>query len=324
MSEKFKIILLGKTVGNVSAEIAKKNLATVLKVDIKKAEQLISKTTVLKSDLKKSDAIRYQKALEKTGVLFKIEKYTNTELVSKESSVAQENAFCVHCGKIFDSKVLIEIERKNYCHNCIPYLFGKLREQIKELQSKVDSTSQSQPTLVNENNKNIDKDSIKSIKEETIHESILSFKIAYFSASVLPFFIIFITLSPIFIIMGFESIGFSFFIFIFFFIPISSLLAYLKSKNYHLRITNQRVVLTTGIISKSDEEIEYVRVKDISYTQGIIERMLKFGHVKIHSTDSTAPTLDLILSEPKKWREKIRDLVRKEKERRGVRYEERI
>lgn len=102
------------------------------------------------------------------------------------------------------------------------------------------------------------------------------------------------------------------------------LLVYLKAKSNLLKITSERIVWTYGLISKTDEEIELIRIKDTSYSQDIISRIAGIGMVTIISTDTSSPRFTFPTENPKEMREKIRSLVRAEKDRRGIRYEERI
>ncbi len=78
MEQKFRIVLLGKTADGISLEDAKRNLAVLFKINSQKAEKLLSKPTVLKTGLNKKTAINYKQLLDKTGVLYKIQKQPDT------------------------------------------------------------------------------------------------------------------------------------------------------------------------------------------------------------------------------------------------------
>ena len=88
------------------------------------------------------------------------------------------------------------------------------------------------------------------------------------------------------------------------------------------KITTERVVVTKGIISRRNEEIELFRVRDINFSQTILARLKGIGKVNIVSVDATAPNLTLYLKQPAEWHERLRSLVNQEKERRGVTYRE--
>lgn len=98
----------------------------------------------------------------------------------------------------------------------------------------------------------------------------------------------------------------------------------LDSKGNSIKITSERLIWTHGLIAKKDEEIEFMRVKDSSYSQDIIGRLANVGTIRILSTDLSSPSLTFPIESPKEWREKIREIVKAEKERKGIKYEEKI
>ena len=52
------------------------------------------------------------------------------------------------------------------------------------------------------------------------------------------------------------------------------IMAWLKTKSAAYRMTTQRLFTRDGILSRSVNEMELYRVKDVSYSQGFIQRML--------------------------------------------------
>ncbi|QDH23632.1 PH domain-containing protein [Saccharibacillus brassicae] len=93
--------------------------------------------------------------------------------------------------------------------------------------------------------------------------------------------------------------------------------------NVRYTITSQRLIVTTGLIGKKSEELELVRVKDITLEKTAMDRMMGVGTITVHSSDPTTPT---VLLEDVRDAEKVKDLlrgaVRAEKERSGTRYRE--
>lgn len=59
------------------------------------------------------------------------------------------------------------------------------------------------------------------------------------------------------------------------------------------RITNQRVIIENGLLSKKQEEIELNRIKDFSVKQSLTEKMMGIGSIEIMSTDTSSPKLIL-------------------------------
>lgn len=91
---------------------------------------------------------------------------------------------------------------------------------------------------------------------------------------------------------------------------ISSLL---KKMNWHVKITDQRLVLVQGILSQHQEEIEYYRITDSEYNQNFKERLFNVGRITIAADDASAPKITFPIHDPKEHREKIRNNVREER-----------
>jgi membrane protein YdbS with pleckstrin-like domain len=59
----------------------------------------------------------------------------------------------------------------------------------------------------------------------------------------------------------------------------------------HYELTTQRFVHQAGILVRRSDRIEVIDMDDVSYTQGIIQRMLGVGTITITGSDRTHPTL---------------------------------
>ena len=59
--------------------------------------------------------------------------------------------------------------------------------------------------------------------------------------------------------------------------------------NIHYRLTSQRLFHELGILRRRVDRIELIDVDDITYEQGIVERMLDVGTIHITSSDRTHP-----------------------------------
>ena len=62
--------------------------------------------------------------------------------------------------------------------------------------------------------------------------------------------------------------------------------------SYHL--SNRRFIHQRGILRRYTDQIEVIDMDDISYEQGIIERLLNIGSVRVNSSDRTHPEIELI------------------------------
>ena len=89
------------------------------------------------------------------------------------------------------------------------------------------------------------------------------------------------------------------------------------------RLTTQRLFAQTGLIAKNLEEVELFRVKDVTLSQGMLDRMLGTGTVTVLSTDDTAPRLELAgIRDPLAAKEALRTAFRAARQREGRRTAE--
>ena len=72
-------------------------------------------------------------------------------------------------------------------------------------------------------------------------------------------------------------------------------------------ITNQRVMIERGLLSKALSEIDLRYIDDTQFFQGIVDRLLGIGNVTIISSDKSTPTYVLHgVKDPRAIRELIR------------------
>jgi hypothetical protein len=57
----------------------------------------------------------------------------------------------------------------------------------------------------------------------------------------------------------------------------------------HYRVTNERVRILTGLLGRQHEDIEFARVKDVDWKQGVSERILGIGDILLNTADATRP-----------------------------------
>jgi uncharacterized membrane protein YdbT with pleckstrin-like domain len=89
------------------------------------------------------------------------------------------------------------------------------------------------------------------------------------------------------------------------------------------RLTTQRLFVQKGLIGKQLEEVELFRVKDVTLSQGMLQRMLDVGTVVVLSTDDTAPRLELAgIPQPMAVKETLRGAFRAARQREGMRMAE--
>ena len=83
------------------------------------------------------------------------------------------------------------------------------------------------------------------------------------------------------------------------------------------RLTTHRLFKESGILSRSLNEIELIRVDDVAVGQNILQRVFNVGVVTVIApTDPTEPRLELVgIENPIEVKEMIRGQVRKRRER---------
>ena len=88
-------------------------------------------------------------------------------------------------------------------------------------------------------------------------------------------------------------------------------------------LTNERLRVIRGILSRSTEEVELSRVRDVSLDQSLAQRALGIGTITIVGADATAPEVVIHdVEEPEQVKELIREAVREQRRRNRVRQVE--
>ena len=82
---------------------------------------------------------------------------------------------------------------------------------------------------------------------------------------------------------------------------------YVRLRGTLYTITNQRVIVERGLLSKSLSEIDLRTIDDTQFFQTVFDRMLGIGNVVLVSSDKTAPMFMLrAIRDPRGVRETIR------------------
>ena len=96
-------------------------------------------------------------------------------------------------------------------------------------------------------------------------------------------------------------------------------LSWIDALTTRYKLTNERLMVTRGFISKNIEETELYRVNDVSMKQSIVERMFGLGDVRLESTDATTPEPQIKdIKDPERVKDLIRQAARAERQRRRV------
>jgi uncharacterized membrane protein YdbT with pleckstrin-like domain len=102
---------------------------------------------------------------------------------------------------------------------------------------------------------------------------------------------------------------------------ISALVAWVRNRGVHYKITSQRVVIERGIFSKRMEQIDLYRVVDYVVERPLGQRIMGTGNLVLEAMDKTTPEIriDGIKTDVVALYERLRFATEQEKKRRGVR-----
>lgn len=82
-------------------------------------------------------------------------------------------------------------------------------------------------------------------------------------------------------------------------------IAVLRSHRY--RVSNQRILLESGVLSKRIDEVDMRTIEDIEFRQGVTERLLGIGEIGIIAADKRMARFRLLgVENPREVRELIR------------------
>jgi uncharacterized membrane protein YdbT with pleckstrin-like domain len=78
-------------------------------------------------------------------------------------------------------------------------------------------------------------------------------------------------------------------------------------RNHRYRVSNQRILLETGVLSRRIDEVDMRTVEDIEFRQTVLERLLGIGDIGIIAADKQMARFRLLgVEKPRELRELIR------------------
>ena len=88
-------------------------------------------------------------------------------------------------------------------------------------------------------------------------------------------------------------------------------------------LSEARLFRETGLLNLNEEEVLLYRVRDVSLSRSLWQRIFGVGTITVHSSDKTSPTLEVInVKDSKSVKELIFINVEKAKEERRMRATE--
>ncbi|MCU0720860.1 MAG: PH domain-containing protein [Pirellula sp.] len=99
----------------------------------------------------------------------------------------------------------------------------------------------------------------------------------------------------------------------------STLLCVYRKISVNYELTTQRLIHRHGILIRTTDRIELIEVDDVSFTQGLIERILNVGKIRVTSSDRSHPVLFMLgIEDVAKVSNQIDDARRAERRRRAL------
>ena len=102
---------------------------------------------------------------------------------------------------------------------------------------------------------------------------------------------------------------------------ISVLVAWIRTRGIHYKITSQRVVIEQGVFSKRMEQLDLYRVVDYVVERPFGQRIMGTGNIILEAMDKTTPEIRIVAIKTNvvSLYEKLRYATEQEKKKRGVR-----
>ena len=95
------------------------------------------------------------------------------------------------------------------------------------------------------------------------------------------------------------------------------------SPTVHYTMTSERIKISQGLLGKSFEYVELIRVQDMDHSQSFGERLFKIGDITVRSHDPSHPTIVLNnVQNPEGVYEILRDAVMAARKRHNFSYRE--
>lgn len=102
-------------------------------------------------------------------------------------------------------------------------------------------------------------------------------------------------------------------------VGLAALYFWFEAAGRRFKITSQRLVLKTGILSVRTDFVELYRVTDLDVDEPMFERMLGYGRLVISSSDRTEPAVVLRgIKNPEALADQLRGCIEEQKRLRRV------
>ena len=84
-------------------------------------------------------------------------------------------------------------------------------------------------------------------------------------------------------------------------------------------VTEEKLIINTGFLSKREEVIRLYRMTDFSVKQSLLQRIFGVGNISISSSDNMQGEFTIMdVKKPYEVKEMLSDMVEKEREKKGI------
>ena len=91
------------------------------------------------------------------------------------------------------------------------------------------------------------------------------------------------------------------------------------------RLTPSKLLMETGFLNKTEEEIRLYRITDVTLTRSFFERIFKLGSIELLSSDTSTPSLTLKhIRKPRVVKEVVSQSIECSRRENGVRTSEMV
>ena len=85
------------------------------------------------------------------------------------------------------------------------------------------------------------------------------------------------------------------------------------------RLTDEKLIMDTGFLSRNQEEIRLYRITDFSVRQSLLQRMFGIGNIHISSSDNTQGEFTIYeVKNPYNVKDLLSDMVEKVRDKKGI------
>ena len=85
------------------------------------------------------------------------------------------------------------------------------------------------------------------------------------------------------------------------------------------KLTEEKLMIDTGFLSKNEEEIRLYRIMDLTLKRSIFQRLFKVGTIHLCTADKSTPEVDIkCVKDAENVKNKLSDMVEEQREKKRI------